>query len=280
MSDLSFALSVTHTPWIPARAHSMQLLRDALDVRDAGVHGHSVWMPNPHSWVAYHEETERAPWWLWSDNQWRWGRDMDASHVVYLQDDSIASPMFWPALGAMVAARPKDVISLHCLHPATMTLARRGVRWASTADGLVGLGYVFPHKALVEFLDWRAKSLRPGGAQELAEDSHINVWAVSTGRRILHPIPTIIDHETRIASTNPDQTAGRPRVIWSDGAICGWTDGDLCRPDFWRGEAVHLGRQYAKTHWAAKMVVPSFDRFYDVETDECPPEYSRFFVCA
>ena len=161
-----------------------------------------------------------------------------------------------------------------------MTLARQGVRWASTADGLVGLGYVFPRKVLGEFLDWRPKNLRPGGAQELAEDSHINIWAISTGRRILHPIPTVIDHDTRIASTNFAQTAGRPRVRWSDGGICGWTDEDLKRPDFWKGRAQHLGRQYAKTHWAAKMVVPGFDRFYDAESDVCPPEYARFFTCS
>ena len=250
----------------------MKRLRSALGVDD----GQAACVGT----VAYHEEDQRAPWWLWSENQWRWGAEQEsASHVVFLQEDAIASPVFWPALRAMVAARPKDIISLHCLHPAAMTLAREGVRWASTADGLVGLGYVFPRAALASFLAWRTKSLRPGGAQELAEDSHINVWAVSTDRRILHPIPTLIDHETRIASTNPGQTAGRPSVIWSDGSICGWTDEDLTRPDFWTGRCQHLGRQYAKTHWAAKMVVPSFNRFFDVESDECPPEYARLFVC-
>ena len=269
MAEAAFALSVTHTPWIPARVRSMAFLRLALGVADGSCRDAA----------AYHEETERAPWWLWSENQWRWGAAQVASHVVFLQDDAIASAVvFWPALRALVAARPTDVISLHCLHPATMTLARNGVRWASTADGLIGLGYVFPTNVLRDdFLPWRPKNLRPGGAQELAEDSHVNIWAVSTGRRILHPIPTVIDHETRIASTNPGQTVGRPRVVWTDGPVCGWSDDDLAKPEFWAGEVVHLGRQYKKTHWAAKMVVPGFKRFYDVETDECPPEYSRFF---
>lgn len=245
----------------------MQLLRAALLDKEG-------------SSVAYREETDRAPWWVWSDQQWRWGAEQNATHVVFTQDDAIAMPEhFWPVLRAMVAARPKEVISLHCLHPASMTLARQGVRWASTADGLVGLGYVFPRALLREYRQWRIDNLRAGGAQELAEDSHINVWAVSTGRRILHPIPTIIDHETRIASTNPGQTAGRPRVVWTDGDVGGWEPGDLERPDFWAGKAVHLGRQYAKTHWAAKMVVPSFDRFFEAESDVCPPEYSRFFRC-
>jgi hypothetical protein len=272
LPDLTFALSVTHCPWIPARVVSMTRLRAALGVQGGDAKQDVV------GFAYYHEEKERAPWWVWSDNQWRWGAEQKAAtHVVFLQEDAVAAPVFWPALRAMVAARPKDVISLHCLHPAAMTLARQGVRWASTADGLVGLGYVFPIEALRDFLAWRPKNLRPGGAQELAEDSHINIWAVSTDRRILHPIPTLIDHETRIASTNPEQTAGRPSVIWSDGAVCGWTDGDLTRPDFWTGRCQHLGRQYAKTHWAAKMVVPSFDRFFDVESDECPMEYSRFF---
>jgi len=265
--DRSFALSITHCPWIPARAHSMSLLRTAL-----GVHGDRC----DHA-VAYHEESQRAPWWLWSENQWRWGAEQSASHVVFLQDDAVAMPRFWEALAAMVSARSRDVISLHCIHPATMTLARKSVRWASTADGLIGLGYVFPTDALRAFLAWRPVHLRSGAAQELSEDSHINVWAVSTDRRILHPIPTVIDHETRIASTNADQTAGRPRVIWSDGDICGWKIEDMLHHKFWGGPCVHLGRQYGKTHWAARMVVPSFDRFYAVETDECPAEYARFF---
>ena len=280
MNAPTFALVVSHTPWIPARVASMSRLRDALGTAGATVDRDEARVTTgaPDYLLAYHEETEKAPWWLWSDRMWRWGREQQgASHVVCLQDDAIAAPVFWPALRAMVAARPDDVISLHCLHLATMTLARQGVRWASTADGLVGLGYVFPRAVLGEFLDWRPKHLRAGGAQELAEDSHINVWAVSTDRRILHPIPTIIDHDTRVPSTNVAQTAPRPRVIWTDGGAGGWTDEDLVRPEFWRGRCQHLGRQYAKTHWAARMVVPSFARFYDVETDECPPEYARFF---
>jgi hypothetical protein len=214
---------------------------------------------------------------VWADNQWRWGAEQDASHAVLLQDDARVAPVFWGALTALVAARPDDVISLHCQHPGAMTLAREGVRWASTADGLVGLGYVFPKARLRSFLEWRMDALRPGGAQEFSEDSQINIWVVATGSRVLHPIPTIVDHETRIASTNAAQTAGRPRVVWSDGSICGWTIEDLTKPEFWRGDCKHLGQMYAKTHYAAKMIVPGFDRFYDFESDVCPPEYARHF---
>ena len=277
--DVKFALSISHCPWIAPRVKSMQRLRDCL-----GVPG--IEDPPTPAVVAYREERERAPWWVWSENQWRWGAAQDiASHALLLQDDAIVGSfnrrmtVVWPMLQAMVAARPNDVISLHCLHPAAMTLARDGVRWASTCDGLVGLGYIFPRKVLAEFLDWRPKNLRPGGAQELAEDSHINVWAVSTGRRILHPLPTVIDHDTTVGSTNPGQTCGSPRVLWSDGDVGGWTTDDLQRQEFWSGRAQHLGRMYAKTHWAAKMVVPGFDRFYEVEEDVCPPEYGRFFSC-
>ena len=266
--DVKFALSVSHCPWIGGRAKSMENLRHAL-----GIEGESCVGAD-----AYHEERERAPWWLWSESMWRWAASQDhTTHAVLLQDDAIATPHAWPILSAMVAARPTDVISLHCLHPAAMTLCREGVRWASTCDGLVGLGYVFPRQALVDFLAWRPKNLRPGGAQELAEDSHINIWAISTGRRILHPLPTVLDHDTSVGSTNQAQTCGSPRVLWSDGDVGGWAPEDLERVEFWTGKAQHLGRMYEKTHWAAKMVVPSFDRFFEVESDECPQEYSRFF---
>jgi hypothetical protein len=266
-ADIKFALSITHCPWIEKRVQSMARLRETL----------AIYAPTVHD--PYHEETQRAPWWVWADSQWRWGAAQEHStHVVYLQDDAKAAPFFWKALHALVAARPNEIISLHCIHLASMTLARQGVRWCSTADGLIGLGYVLPVDVLREFMTWRLEALRPGGAQEFAEDSQLNIFALSTGRRIFHPIPTIIDHDLTITSTNQAQTAGRPRVVWTDGDVGGWTDDDLQRESFWKGEGKHLGRQYAKTHWAAKMIVPGFDKFFEAEMDVCPPEYSRFLV--
>ncbi len=276
---IKFALSITHCPWIEKRVHSMDRLRTALGVRDLA-NGMCFTVPATGSVVPYHEETQRAPWWVWADSQWCWGAAQDATHVVFIQDDASAPSFFWHVLQLMVAARPTEIISLHCMHLASMTLMRQGVRWCSTADGLIGLGYVMPIAVLREFCRWRLEAMRPGGAQELAEDSQINVFALCTGRRIFHPIPTILDHDTTIASTNAAQTAGRPRVVWTDGDVGGWSTIDLRTPEFWQGRCQHLGRQYAKTHWAAKMVVPGFDRFFEAEQDVCPPEYSRFVVIA
>ncbi len=274
MGEIKLALSITHAPWEGQRVASMARLRGALGIAD----GRCAEV------VAYHEETQRAPWWIWADSQWRWGESCEqATHALFMQEDSVVPPVFWPALKAIVAAHPADLIALHCPHPGSMKLAREGVHWCSTADGLVGLAYVFPRGLLREFIRWRETSLRPGGASapELAEDSFINVWCVSTGRRVYHPIPTIVDHDTSLRSTwGADSHAyRRPRVLWSDGEACGWTPEDLERPEFWKTRCQHLGRVYQKTHWAAKFVVPGFDRFFEVETDVCPPEYARFFVC-
>lgn len=281
MADIKIALSITHAPWDGQRVASMARLRGALGIKDASAKDGGC-----SEIVAYHEETQRAPWWVWSDSQQRWGAACEeATHVAYGQDDSLVAPVFWPALRAIIAARPNDVIALHCPHPGSMKLAREGVRWCSTADGLVGLFYVFPKLVLRdEYIRWRETSLRPGGASapELAEDSFINVWCVCTGRRVFHPIPTIVDHDLSMRSTwGADSHAyRRPRVLWSDGEACGWSQQDLCRESFWTdSRCQHLGRVYAKTHWAAKLVVPGFQRFFDVETDVCPPEYSRFFTC-
>lgn len=227
----------------------------------------------------YYEETTRGPWWLWADQMWHWGAEQEVPHVLFTQDDALAAPDFLTILSAMISARPDDVLALHTAHPAAMILARQGVRWCSTIDGLIGLGYVFPRGLLAEFLKWREEKLKPRGANLFTEDSLINCWLVATGRRALHPIPTVLDHDVSLASFAAERTCGRPRVLWSD-EFLGWNADDLKRVDFWRGPCQHLGRMYAKTHWAAKMIVEDFDKFYEAEADECPPEYARFFNCA
>ena len=87
-----------------------------------------------------------------------------------------------------------------------------------TADGLVGVGYVVPVPILKVFLEWRATNLCKGAVESVTEDTLLCVFGVVTGRRFLHPTPTIIDHDTSIASTYGNDAHGhrRPVVTWRD----------------------------------------------------------------
>jgi|HubBroStandDraft_1064217.scaffolds.fasta_scaffold85459_2 hypothetical protein len=227
-ADVTIALGIPHTPWLPARVASMARLSDDLDVGEADM---------------FRKFSDREPNHVWSAKLWTWGLECGASHLLQLQDDVIVMPRFWEALRAMIAAVPDRVIGLEAAHPAGRRLARQGYRWYTTADMLIGVGYVFPRALLEHFLHWRSTALRDGWEQEISEDTLIGLWALATRQRIFHPIPTIIDHDTTIASSygNDAHAYRNPSVTWKDCV-------DASRA--WRSclaEVPHLGRFYQRT---------------------------------
>jgi hypothetical protein len=236
---VTIALAIPHTPWVQARVESCARLVDALTPTSREVVDHKLF-------------TERTPNWKWSEDMWRWAVSTDASHFLTLQDDVLVAPNFWPALRSMLEAHPEEVICLESVHPATPALAREGHRWMTTSDLMVGVGYVLPTALLREFLAWRER-LTPGprvGSDDrhvVPEDTLLACWCVATGRKIWHPIPTIIDHDTDIPSSygHEAHTARRPEVRWNT-----WDGIDGVRS--WRAdiesqaqyEPVHLGRMW------------------------------------
>lgn len=193
---------------------------------------------------------------------WQWAAGTQASHCIFLQDDARVSPSFWSELTAMVQAQPEAVIGLEVVHHAATALAAEGHRWFTTADCLVGVGYVVPRAKLTAFLSWRASELLdgwrtpgPNGQPALTEDTLIAVWCLVTGERIWHPLPTIIDHDTEIASTyaNDGHPNRRPLVRWDTDARAPV----LAAAAAWRTDVAppHVGRFYEATpHLARRWV--------------------------
>lgn len=213
---------------------------------------------------------------------WRHSLETESGWHLFLQDDVLPAPYFWPALQAMLAAVPDQVIGLEAAHPAGQRLALEGHRWYTTADMLIGPGYVMPRAALGEFLRWRREELRPGAVEAINEDTLIGVWAWATGRRIWHPVPTIIDHDTEIESTygNGAHKHRRPTVTWRDGDVLGFAAGALEGPDWWRKDGVsppHLGCFYAATPHLARMWLRRPETIRG-EDEPCPDEYRRYFA--
>jgi hypothetical protein len=56
------------------------------------------------------------------------------------------------------------------------------------------------------------------------------MWCIAEGHDVWHPIPTIIDHDTTIASTyaNDDHAHRRPTVTWRE-----FGRDEITRVDFW-----------------------------------------------
>ena len=175
---ITFALAIpTTADWVPERAASLERLKAQL--------GHRP--------VYYREFRDREPNWSWSGKLWEWGLRCARAHLVQLQDDVVVGPEFWPTLRAMVDERPDDIIGLESvLAPSSP--------WYTSGDGLIGVGYVLPPDVLAWLIDWR-EGLRPGAIQSLNEDQLLGLYAHVSGRRIWHPVPTIIDHDVEIVST-------------------------------------------------------------------------------
>lgn len=199
---ISFALAIPHTPWIPERVDSLDRLLGTLS---------GAWPSDPHRRIF----KDREPNWSWSAKLWRWGLETGATHLLQLQDDVIPAPNFWAALTAMIEACPDQIVSLHGGHPANRLIAHRGGNWTQSKAWMVGVGYVIPRAILDELVKYRATLPDNPG---INEDDLIGRFCVLTQRPVYHPIPTIIDHDTDVASTykNDAHLYRKPTVTWRD----------------------------------------------------------------
>ena len=253
--SVTFSLAIPHCPWVPERVESVQRLERLLGIRhfdqDAG-RDYVIPGRRPHQYtdhVAWF--TDREPNHSWSGKLWKWGYSTGATHLVQLQDDVIVDANFWPNLRAMCEAVPDQIIGLESVHPLSRQVYDNGGNWYTTADGLIGVGYVLPRAVLAELLEWRSARLRPGAIEAISEDTLIDVFCMSTGRKVWHPVPTIIDHDVAMASTyGNDKHAHRRPLVTTVG-------GDVVH-GYGVGDVPHLGRFYQTTPRLCRRWVKGF----------------------
>jgi hypothetical protein len=176
----------------------------------------------------------RSPAREWSEAIWDWSVGVAASHSLFLQDDLIPCPQFWPALHSLIERIPDQIIGLHACSKRGPAMARESARLYTTSDGLAGPQYVMPTPILKKFLAWRDTDLRPGW--DITEDTLIGCFCLATGRRVYHPIPAIARLDLTLQSTWGNKQQNDPSVLWTDGE---WDLTD------WRSMVPHLGRYYA-----------------------------------
>jgi len=177
--------------------------------------------------------SDREPNYVWSERMWTWAAVGVATHFLTLQDDAIVAPGFWGHLETLIALFPDQVIGLEAAYRGGESIL---TSWYTTPDMLIGVGYVVPIPLLREFLVWRC-TLRKGAIESVTEDTLLAVWCLASGHRIFHPVPTIIDHDTEIASSygNDHHSYRRPSVTWKDRSPGQWRI-DYCRlPRFYAG---------------------------------------------
>lgn len=237
-----FALAIPHAGWKPDRVASLARLFEQL--RGA------PWV------VPTRVFSDREPNHVWSVKLWRSILEDDqATHLLQLQDDCQVNPTsFWRNLMDIVTAHPTEIIGLESVHPISESIHRTGgPNWYTTTDGLIGVAYVLPRASARDLLRWRAQSLRPGAAEALNEDQMIGLFAATTGRRIYHPVPTIVDHDVDLPSTYGNDGHGNRRpLVTTVGA------GGVASPKSrWCPEPppIHTGLMYGATPRLARRYV-------------------------
>lgn len=217
----SFALAVSHCPWVPERAANMQVLRP------------KILRAGPYR---YREITDKAPNYVWSRIMWGWLAAQPVTHGVCLQDDVRIIGDFWSVVEAMVRAVPNRVISLISNHPFSERALASGHAWFRMCE-VLGTGYVIPTALMGCFLEWRDRHVE----EELrvtCEDFLITSWLAETGRKAWCPVPTIIQTmDSEIRSTNPDVSYPHQRsyLTADDPSVAGKKLADV---DYWKPSAL------------------------------------------
>lgn len=222
---MKLALSITHAAHRPERVASFERLRSQVGS----------------TWDFVHVESDPMPCHEWSLRQWQWALDCGADATVFLQDDVTVCERFHEVAAAIAEAGRDRIVCLHSNHPRAAALAEAGHHWYTSADGLVGNGYILGRAQLEGLLHFRRACVVDPA--DWNEDTLIDAYAMATEQRIYHCVPSPIDHDTSLPSTwGADHHAHRrpyARIVPDMHAI------DWTIPD----GVLHVGRIYMGNHW-------------------------------
>jgi hypothetical protein len=271
---VTIALAIPHCSWDPDRVRTLRRLIEQLRSDEpVGLD------------VRVFAEDGPAHCSVWSDKMWTWGEEIGADEFITIQDDAVVAPNFWPAMLAMMSAAPREIIGLQAIHPIGPALARNGCNWYTTRDMLAGVAYRIPGPALQVFNHWRHTMLRDGTQRRINEDNIVALFVASTGGRIWHPLPTIVDHHPPgepIKSNYGHDSHANQNGTWT------WREAEVpTDPAAWMPRnpipavnadgspvadpppVVHLGRFYQHTPWhlARNVVGWSEDTMRELESD-------------
>lgn len=231
---MSLVVAVSHTPWIPERARSMERLRQAFGVHGSPEYGADI--PRG-TGLAYFEMTDRAHVSVWSGRMWQRALEMSRGegHCAFFQDDDEGPRFVLEALRAILDVVPDQLIGLHLHHPGAVAAHRAGERFVTTTS-CVGVGYVLPAPLLADFVSWRA-SQSAEYLYRTSEDNLLDAWAIHRKRRVWHPVPTVVRPDRTLGSTGggggrdaaDDQYMRSTVLSWE-----GFKPEDLKDPAWWR----------------------------------------------
>lgn len=293
---MKLGLAIVHAPWKPERVKSLERLERQLGMRfvDEDTKRDYV-LPGrrPHPYVEQvFYETTRASNWAWSDLMWRNAHEngqCDLDAWVFLQDDVVVTPDFFPMVNAMLEGRPEPIIGLSSAHPTARRLFLAGTPGYTVADELLGFGYIMRPPVLADFLKFRDEELVDGGIRRLTEDSLVAFYCMAREQRIFQPVPCPLDHDLELDSTygNDSNMYRRPQVTLADVDRLPVEEmsalSSRIHDPAWWGQAVpDVGRFYQSLHEWLPVLLKDKTRGEELYAtyipQECPREHRHYFT--
>lgn len=262
---MKLALAIPNCAFDPHRIRSLALLKEKLGIRNDRDEC-------DRAEVAVFPSVGPTPNWVWSAKVFDWFESRDSEWSMLIQDDVLPVPGYWDVAEAAISSASAAGAEAFCFFnviPPAPSFAQQGCNWLTTSDWMVGPNWVVKTSFMRnEFAEFRKKRLRAGWntpgpngrlASGLNEDTMLGLALASYGKKIWHPIPSLTDHDTSVASTygNSGFAFNRASYAWDAWARAPRAVADLKDPAYWvprnppttgvKGTAPHLGCAYKFT---------------------------------
>jgi len=224
--EIKYTPQILYSPWLPGRSQSLLRIGSLLgDIRT-------------HECKGSQREFMLSRWYAASNA----ADAAKETHVVMFDDDALFCPQHArERLDEIIKSKPREIIALHnpCVDSLEAMYAKE--KWVTSDDATIGSGVIFPLSVFEEFLVWINNNLKEGAldaANQFGMDALYGMFAVCTKRLVYHPIPTIMDQDTKLVSSQGNEdTPGR-------NTVCNWRDGPIPESYDDDGPHLHMGRWF------------------------------------
>lgn len=262
---MTISLAIPHCRFDPHRVRSLASLKSALEIRNDRDEC-------DRAKVAIFPSVGPTPNWVWSAQVFEHLAAQDSEWSMLIQDDVIPIPGFWAVVTAAIegaAAAGAEAFCFFTIVPPAGSFSKMGCNWVTTTDWMVGPCWAVRTSAMREFVEFRKTRLRAGWNSPgpdgrlksgLNEDTQLGLFLAATGRKIWHPLPSLVDHDVEVPSTygNGGFAFNKSSFGWKDwSSLHGLPIEALRDRAFWMprnppatgvtGAAPHLGRAYSFT---------------------------------
>ena len=130
--------------------------------------------------------------WFTAKRCWQHGVHINGTHHLILQDDITVCEDFLLSVHEVIKAYDESPICLYANRKICEQAKKQDAKWVRIPDGIWGPAVILPTKYISEFLFWEEKHIKPTFKHD---DSRLAMWCVETGRKVMCPQPSLVQHD-------------------------------------------------------------------------------------